>query len=266
LAANRRTRRTVPCNFCGREFHPSRASQKFCSPSCLHASLRRAEVQACTHCGQSFTRKPWQMRRPTQDSARFCSRACAAAEHASRRQPTPASPRERVCPNCGVAFSVGGESGRPSRRRYCSSTCAGQARTRKESSAHLLTEEDAAYLAGIIDGAGRIDLYRRGHRVAVRVRVANSSASLAEWLYATTGIGQIHRNRHAKWNWWCSSDSAASLLGQLRPRLVAQAAQVDLALEAQRQVRESPDEGRLLEMRQRIREINSAARPSSLNP
>ncbi len=222
------------CDYCGAEFEAVRRTSKYCGLACLHASMRRTARATCKTCGVQFERKPWQMRRSGRVVAQYCSRRCSAAAHPGR----PRIPRDsitiRACAHCGANFTVDGARKASLRRRFCSPACASRSRAREHESAQVLSQTDAAYLAGLLDAGGRLSLYSRGGALAIRLVLRNGSEQLFSWIMSRTGVGKLHANSYAPWNWWCSSDAAASLLEQLRPYLVVHASEVDAALEIQR--------------------------------
>ncbi len=149
-----------------------------------------------------------------------------------------------ACLMCGATFPVGGSSGLSKRRRYCSSICAARARMRKGKRARILNDRDAAYLAGVIDANGRLGFYSRDGKIAVRLAVRNNSKQLFDWIMARTGVGALHANQYAGWNWWCSAEAATSVLEQVRRFLQVQTKQAELAIQVQRKLhdpRESTD-------------------------
>lgn len=90
-----------------------------------------------------------------------------------------------------------------------------------------LTCEEAAYLAGIIDGEGTIALSRRhaADRRQLVVSVANTERSLLEYIATTIGAGKITRkriasDRHApSFCYSLSNRQALSCLEQVAPYL-----------------------------------------------
>jgi hypothetical protein len=160
---------------------------------------------------------------------------------------------------CGATFNVGGNTGIPRHQRFCSPQCAIQARHTTPAAASL-TEAPLAYLAGLFDSVGRIALYTRGATIAVRIRVKAPTRTVASWLMTTTGVGHLHGNRVSTWNWWCSGGAASLLLQQMRPHLVAQRAQADLACSVQERLNDPAHRGDaiwLAQVREQMRSLNT---------
>lgn len=122
------------CETCGKEFNvfPSRVASgagRFCSVACKNAwtsvkqrgdgnqSWRGGKTgRVCQHCGKSFDTYPSR-------TARFCSRACAAASQRGERREHP-SRVIRKCQNCGKQF----ETTQRRQGAFCSGSCMGEYR------------------------------------------------------------------------------------------------------------------------------------------
>src|SRR6516164_2619238 len=112
----------------------------------------------------------------------YCSRDCFYKSRVGRRRELdPSEKEERVClrPGCGKAFIVGGGGNRPRTAKYCSRTCSKNAywqsirrgetppptRATFEGQSHdvarTMSETEAAWFAGIVDGEGCIGWPRR---------------------------------------------------------------------------------------------------------
>jgi hypothetical protein len=63
--------------------------------------------------------------------------------------------------------------------------------------ARMLTIDEAAYLAGLIDGEGTISLSRRhaNERRQLVVSISSTEPELVDWAASTTGVGKITRKR-----------------------------------------------------------------------
>ncbi len=109
----------------------------------------------------------------------------------------------------------------------------------------LITQVEAAYIAGIIDGEGSISINRRKDRDGYKsgfcfrpvLSVTNTNYALVEWLACTTGVGSTPlgakptnaRHKPSKrWQVW--TRQAAAVLCVVRPYLVIKIAQADIAL------------------------------------
>lgn len=92
-----------------------------------------------------------------------------------------------------------------------------------------LTREEAAYIAGFLDGEGCIGAYRRADFQKVLhllVIINNTNQDVLDWICAVTGLGKVvvHKSKSpTKWKdfytWRIDSAGAASLLEQLLPFL-----------------------------------------------
>lgn len=102
-------------------------------------------------------------------------------------------PEIKVCPRCGKSFEVGGRY-RPHRKQiYCGRSCQAYARV-KHAAARELSETEAAYLAGLIDGEGSIVAAKKRKsdgRITWRLQVVNTHLGVIEWVKTVTGTGGI---------------------------------------------------------------------------
>lgn len=104
-----------------------------------------------------------------------------------------------------------------------------------------MNENDAAYLAGIIDGEGHISIRamklgrNRGHYFAVLVVVTNTDPRLLAWLKERFG-GTIYRHAEARalrrpsWRWRVTRQRAEEVIRLAYPFFVVKREQADLAL------------------------------------
>lgn len=108
------TRITLECDHCHKPFSrplSQKSIARFCSKDCKDAHKQRRVERVCPQCGKHFERKP-------SKQSEFCSRQCRAI-----------SRRNRVflsCQHCGIPFE------RPASEKhlqFCSTTCAGLAKT-----------------------------------------------------------------------------------------------------------------------------------------
>ncbi|MFL6646640.1 MAG: LAGLIDADG family homing endonuclease [Sulfurifustaceae bacterium] len=124
-----------------------------------------------------------------------------------------------------------------------------------------LTPQDAAYIAGIIDGEGTISLSRR-HRNDNRqlvVSIASTERELLEYILQTVGAGRITKKRTASANhspsatYVVDNRQAHSLLQQVAPYLrTYKAKRAELVL--QNYLRLTPRNGKYSPTQQRERE------------
>jgi len=90
-----------------------------------------------------------------------------------------------------------------------------------------LAAEDAAYLAGLIDGEGTITLSRRhaNERRQLVVSISSTEPVLLDWIMPATGVGKITRKRrvsekHATGlTYSVSNRQALAILAQVTPYL-----------------------------------------------
>jgi hypothetical protein len=93
----------------------------------------------------------------------------------------------------------------------------------------LMTPEEKAYLAGIIDGEGSIMLLRFHHNQSHSpcVSIASTSNELLEWVKSKPGIGTIKSKKNYKpdrhensYTYTAGYDDAINLLHLIQPYLV----------------------------------------------
>jgi hypothetical protein len=100
-----------------------------------------------------------------------------------------------------------------------------------------LTEQEKAYIAGIIDGEGSIQIYQSstGHFLC-RVCIYNTSKPLFAWLeskllrafYSTEDTHEEHKD----WSWMMfSGKRAKELIETVRPYMIVKALQADVLLD-----------------------------------
>ena len=190
----------------------------------------------CKECGVEFFVTLSDMRR---GRGTFCSRACAGKNHTGKpRSDRGRKTEARVCDVCKTEFLVGGRGHRDKESKFCGRKCANLVRHRRCRSLCLeMSQIDAAYLAGFIDGEGSIILFERSGCLALRLTASNTNRAVLEWIGEATGVGGLvsfDRNpaRYKISNWWqVNSEGAESVIKQIRPYLKIKAAQADLALE-----------------------------------
>lgn len=223
---------TVSCAICCKEFSSKRRDAKYCSKECS----REAEVQAmpidtCLHCGKEF--------RVDKPERKYCSHECySAASIGSTR-----NSKKRInkhCVVCGTVFESGGRLGDSN---FCSWECRYKGRYRKGKIAKELSLSDAAYIAGFCDGEGCFMLFMRRDVVCIRISAANTNKGILEWLVDVTGTGNIVRKpsnnpKHkVSYQWLCNSESAESVLRQIRPYLRIKTRQADMLLDVQEKLK-----------------------------
>lgn len=103
-------------------------------------------------------------------------------------------------------------------------------------------DEEVAYLAGLIDGEGHINIRRmkpaketHNPTHSVRVTVTNTDEKMIDWLVDTVGGSKHLREREEEnwsdsWNWEVYGDNAEQLLDAVRPYLVTKRTHADLGI------------------------------------
>ena len=114
-----------------------------------------------------------------------------------------------------------------------------------------LTDTDAAYLAGIIDGEGSINLSRvhknsPDHTTTyfIRLRVTNTHRGLLDWIVLKVGYGSVGKmknydskyNRKQAYQWNLSNQRVVDVLRQVYPYLKVKRLQAEVAFEYQKTV------------------------------
>ena len=144
-------------------------------------------------------------------------------------------PTIKVCPWCKKEFETGGRGRAPKSQIFCSKSCMSFGRVRNPKVSEL-SESDAAYLAGIIDGEGSIIMVRqlKGGRRSWRLSIPNTSMPLLEWIQKKVGNGTIHEKKiysekHSRsFFWQIYSWNALEVLKQCLPYMIIKR---DLALD-----------------------------------
>lgn len=183
----------------------------------------------CEQCGGQW--KEWVSQLRITGKGRFCSSPC---KHKWRTQQ---AHEQRICKACGERFIVGGRGHGLKNKFLCSNNCQQSARYRRGRPCRELHMNDAAYIAGLVDGEGSVMLTeRKAGTVHLRVAVSNTFKPVLEWLGEITGIGSVYRhepnksNHKVGWSWRCHSNGAEELLRQIRPFLRIKPFQADLAI------------------------------------
>src|SRR5438309_2313343 len=122
-------------------------------------------IKTCTICPNEFE--------TTNKNAKYCSRACYGRSKLGKPSPHGLKRVTIVCEGCNKSFEAGGRSGKKATARFCSIQCA-QDTASTGTTCAILSDVDAAYIAGLIDGEGTIMLYNHRQQVTLRVSVANT--------------------------------------------------------------------------------------------
>jgi len=110
----------------------------------------------------------------------------------------------------------------------------------------MIHKTDLAYMAGIVDGEGCIDIYKhkaakrsvREYRYTMRLTVGMGRPELPKRLLSLFG-GTVHiskpvnSNRSAEWRWSVSSRKAMRVLKEVLPFLFLKKDQAKIAIELQ---------------------------------
>lgn len=248
------------CRQCGKEFVAERARRVYCSFACNGASkvgnpdgkygrhcVDRASV-TCLQCGKVFEVTD----REVEKGRVYCGRDCfKASRFGKKRAPYKGhEPTVAACAVCSAEFLVGGRNGRRKGSQFCSRACRHAARKRRCGAlCKELTETQAAYIAGIVDGEGSIMLVaRKSHLGAyLRVAICNTHRGVLDWVSEKTGIGGITevdnekygRSKKKGYFWKTHGDAALSVLLKISPFLIIKKRQSDMAIEFQQRLQSS---------------------------
>lgn len=128
-----------------------------------------------------------------------------------------------------------------------------------------MTNEEKAYMAGIIDGEGSISVNQqtqKGHKYNyLRVEVANSNPVLAPYMKRITGYGSIYIMKHLnpEWkdriNWAVFGFNAGNLLSDILPYLIVKKKQAEYGLKL-REANEKRDVRGAKEIGDELRKMN----------
>ena len=114
-----------------------------------------------------------------------------------------------------------------------------------------LSPEDAAYVAGLIDGEGTVTLSRRHatDRRQLVVSISSTEAEILKWVLATVGTGKITRKsatspRHAPGLTYSISNRQALALLEQTARFLRSYKRIRAAMVVDQYVRLTPRNGR----------------------
>ena len=160
-------------------------------------------------------------------------------------------PKERICPVCKGKFLVGGRGRKQYKTILCSIKCARLARFRRGAKCNALSKEQAAYIAGFLDGEGTVMIVLRkaNSNYSLRVALAQSSKArqVLDWVREVTGIGaSVNKNRSSinhdmGLTWACSGQAASGLLEQILPYLIVKMVQAEIAIAFQKRLSNPAD-------------------------
>lgn len=122
-----------------------------------------------------------------------------------------------------------------------------------------LSEIDAAYLAGLIDGEAYVGITgsrnskpakqcKKGVALRVVLQIRMTERAPLDWAIAITACGTVRpvkkvANQRQAWDWSVWSRQAASILYQIRPFLKVKHQQADLCIEYQSRMRRAGTPG-----------------------
>ena len=147
------------------------------------------------------------------------------------------------CLQCGCSFQE--KPSHVGKRKYCSVDC----RAKAQDSQHQvhMTETDAAWLAGFIDGEGTITLAKRrkGERVyfVPLLLAVNTDEAAIMHVLKLTGLGIIYRNQKPfkkEWNqvyrYQATNQKALAILRKIRTHLRIKQELADILLHMPRMI------------------------------
>lgn len=175
--------------------------------------------------------------KPTRFNQKYCGRACYYKSKIGHESYVPKATITKICKVCNKEFLTGGRLGK-SNQIYCSVECMYTSRYKSTIKPKTLSDCDAAYLAGILDGEGNISLLRKtGRNPRIRIQIANTDKNLIDWIICTTGVGNIntrpgtdkHKTAYA---WVCNNQPAILILQQIKKYLIIKRDRCNLAIQA----------------------------------
>ena len=177
----------------------------------------------------------------------------------------------KQCLACGNDFNTcpPGKSSRLCRAKYdqvfCSNACSCKSRYRSGIDCNELSEVDAAYIAGFLDGEGSIMIIGRSDAFMIRISFANTKRNVLEWIRERTGVGNIteksrdNPNHATSYILLINSNAAFTLLQKISKYLIIKKIQSELAIDffgKLRTPRLKSDRGWQAAERDRMKELN----------
>lgn len=101
-----------------------------------------------------------------------------------------------------------------------------------------LTNLEASYIAGLIDGEGTITFCVQGpeeYHYSVKLSISNTSFKLLQWVKESTGVGNIYETSYIKprhkqgHNWILNGKKAQDFIGKIIDYLILKKPQAKLA-------------------------------------
>lgn len=133
-----------------------------------------------------------------------------------------------------------------------------------------LSDSDAGYIAGFMDGEGSIVLFLRANgSVGLILDLSNVVRAPIDWMIETTGAGYLASTRRRSeqhqtcYSWRVGGDAAESLLRKIAPMLKVKQRQAALAIEFQERLRTpklKADRTWQADYRRRMKDLNARGR------
>jgi len=118
------------------------------------------------------------------------------------------------------------------------------------------TNEAIAYLAGLFDGEGSVNIFKQPNKkdrinpcYFLEISIGNTHKGVLQWVFENFGGRLTHnaeqhaKSNHRMWRWRASSNEACRVLMTMLPYLVVKKEQAQLAVEFQRHVNTHPRKG-----------------------
>lgn len=91
-----------------------------------------------------------------------------------------------------------------------------------------LSEEDLAYLAGLVDGEGTITIGQNRGFLNPYLNITNTSPQLLKWMKQKVSVGSIYEKNHGEaWEWRINGYGILPALEQIKPYLVVKRLQAE---------------------------------------
>jgi len=119
-----------------------------------------------------------------------------------------------------------------------------------------VTNEAIAYLAGLFDGEGSINIFKQSNKkdrinsgYFLEISIGNTHKGVLQWVLENFGGRLTHnaeqytKRNHRTWRWRASSNEACAVLKILLPYLIVKREQAQLAIEFQEHINTHPRRG-----------------------
>ncbi len=139
----------------------------------------------------------------------------------------------RPCEICGTPFRPIKQALAKGYGRRCSRTCANIARRPPMPTFDDVTDIEAAYMAGLLDGEGCIHFRSTGR--TINIRIAMTDRDVLEWCQEKFGgwllTVKVPEGRKPQWCWGCGSIHVAGVLTKIIPYLRVKRQQAEAAID-----------------------------------